>query len=84
MALVKEREAMIEQLRSFVGELGDVIDDFDVIIGNAPSKKSLYSYYAAGANDDSLLEMEEVYQARLIDSKYWQMYIKRGGIWIKT
>lgn len=84
MALVKEREAMIEQLRSFVGEVGTVEVEFDAMVGKIPTKKSMYEYYGKGGGDKSLLVMEEVYKAEFVDGKYWQMYINRSGAWIKT
>jgi len=81
MALVKERESMIDQLRSLVGELGLVTEDANSMLGRIPTKASMYkSYQEAG----TAIEMEDMYKATLVEGGYWQLYIKRGGQWIKT
>jgi hypothetical protein len=82
MALVKERDTMIDTLRSMVGEHGTVVDYGDYIIGNAPNKQSMYDQYYQ--NNPDKLKLDEIYKAEITTGNYWQLFTKRGGVWVKT
>lgn len=83
MALVKEREAMIDQIRAFVGAEGKVTDYGNYIIGEMPTKQSMYESYEQPDIFSGFI-LEEVYKSEITTGNYWQLYTKRGGAWLKT
>jgi len=76
-----EKESMLSELRSLVGELGNVIDQGDTLLGMMPSRNSLYDAYR---NENAEVDVVESYKAERDEYNKWSLYVKRGASWVKV
>ena len=78
-----DKESMLSQMQSLVGELGNVVDQGDVLLGYSPNRNSLYNLYA-GKIESNQLEIQESYKAERDEFFKWVLFIKRGSQWVQV